>query len=79
MRSIEILQWVATICLVCAVMHTFLVKQLQHIANKFPQGSIAENFFHLLGEVEVVFGLWASVFLVSFSFIEGNTAAISYL
>ncbi|MBI4925881.1 MAG: putative Na+/H+ antiporter [Bdellovibrio sp.] len=79
MRSIEILQWVATICLVCAVMHTFLVKQLQHIANKFSQGSIAENFFHLLGEVEVVFGLWACVFLVCFSFIEGNSAAISYL
>lgn len=44
-----------------AVLHTFLVKRFQHLALKFPDGSIGENVFHLLGKVEIVFGLWAGV------------------
>ena len=54
-----------------AVLHTFSVKRFEHIAHKFPQGSIWENLFHFLGEVEVVFGVWAGIFISVMWFING--------
>lgn len=62
-----------------AVLHTFCVKQFQILARKFPEGSIRENLFHLLGEVEVVFGLWAAVWFVYFSLSQSYSEAIHYL
>lgn len=62
----------ATACFALAIIHTFLVKRFQHLAHKYPEGSAGENLFHLLGEVEVVFGLWAAVL---FMFIVVNAGA----
>lgn len=62
-----------------AVAHTFLVKRFQHLALKFPEGSVAENFFHLLGEVEIVFGLWAGVLILSMTVWMGSSGAIHYV
>ncbi|MBL7664966.1 MAG: putative Na+/H+ antiporter [Bacteriovoracaceae bacterium] len=58
------LQLVGTIMFVLAVLHTFLVKKFAHIAHKYPQGSVGENFFHFMAEVEVVFGFWAGLFIL---------------
>src|SRR3989344_4224656 len=69
----------ATSCFVAAILHTFLVKQFQHVALKFPAGSVSENVFHLLGEVEVVFGLWAAVYLMALMGTSGSKTAIDYL
>lgn len=46
-----------------AVLHTFLVSKFQHLAHKYPEGSVGENFFHILGETEAVFALWAGAFV----------------
>lgn len=48
-----------------AVLHTFLVSKFQHLAHRYPEGSVGENFFHLLGETEAVFALWAGIFAAS--------------
>lgn len=69
----------ATFVFALAVFHTFLVKQFQHLALKYPEGSIAENLLHLLGEVEVVFGLWAAVLLSGMLFWIGPKEAINYV
>lgn len=69
----------ATICFSLAILHTFSVKYLQHLAHGYPEGSPLENFFHLLGEVEVVFGVWAAVFLAFLAFNTGASSAIHYL
>lgn len=74
--SIEI---VAAFCFLVAVVHTFLVKIIQKQACKYPEGSVGENFFHLLGEVEVVFGIWASVFLIYLGIKAGPEEALHYL
>jgi hypothetical protein len=58
------LELTATIMFACAVIHTFLVKRFQHIAHQYPKGSIGENFFHFLGEVEVVLESGRPVFFV---------------
>ncbi len=73
------LQLIATVLFAGAVIHTFLVKRFEHVASSFPQGSVGENLFHFLAEVEVVFGLWAGLFIVIFSLTEGINEAIHYL
>ena len=73
---IEIL---ATILFVTAILHTFLVKKISHLAKKFPSGSIEENIFHLLSEVEIVFGLWAGIFIALYSILVSKAEAIAYL
>jgi predicted cation transporter len=69
----------ATICFVLALFHTFSVKKFQHKALQYKEGSVGENFFHMLGEIEVVFGLWALIFLIYKSFSDGTSRSVQYL
>jgi hypothetical protein len=71
--------WVATAFLAIAVLHTFLVSRLKSFGNRFPEGSTAENLFHLLGEVEVAFGFWAGGFVLSLALADGSEDAVAYL
>jgi hypothetical protein len=73
------MELIATILFGLAVVHTFTVKRFQHLAHKYPEGSIPENLFHLLGEVEVVFGLWAAALVAGIIVMSGNDGAIAYL
>ena len=74
--SVEI--W-ATVLFGIAILHTFSVKRFEHLAHNYPTGSVGENFFHLLGEVEVVFGLWASVMIIGLAIMHGSHEAVAYL
>ncbi len=59
-----------------AVVHTFSVSYFERLAHRYPTHAGA---FHFLGEVEVVFGFWALVF-VAFKFaITGKTATVDYI
>lgn len=62
-----------------AVLHTFSVKRFQHWARRYPEGSVAENFFHLLGEVEIVFGLWAMILALSVALMVSPKSAIQFI
>jgi hypothetical protein len=73
------IELIGTICFTFAILHTFSVKYFQHLALRFPSGSSAENFFHLLGEVEIVFGVWAGIFLIYFAVFHGYVNAAQYL
>lgn len=73
---IEIL---ATVLFALAVIHTFMVKKFEHIAHKYPKGSMGAEIFHFFGEVEVVFGMWAAVLVVSIGASQGAHEAIVYL
>ncbi|WP_372655567.1 putative Na+/H+ antiporter, partial [Halobacteriovorax sp.] len=64
-------QLVGTILFVCAVLHTFFVSKFEHLAHKYPKGSIGENVYHFLGEVEAVFGMWAAIFIAYMASTEG--------
>jgi hypothetical protein len=70
---------VATICFGAAVFHTFCTKFFAIWAEKFRQGSLAENFLHYMAEVEVVFGLWAGVFFAYLSLSHNVDYAVKYL
>lgn len=62
-----------------SILHSFSIKLFQHWALNFPEGSIAENLFHLLGEVEVVFGLWAGLLILIISSWLGSTPTIHFV
>lgn len=69
----------ATLCFGLAILHTFLVKRFQHLARRYPEGSMKENFFHLLGEVEIVFGLWAAIYLAARAVLDGPSSSTEYI
>lgn len=73
--SIEVL---STIFLALALAHSFATPVFAKISKKFPEGSSREAFFHLLAEVEVVFGFWAAIFLTSWAVLEGPSKVIAY-
>ncbi len=66
---------VAAVVFAIALLHTFSVKLFERLAQRSPRHS---GLFHLLGEVEVVFGFWAFVLLGLMALIGGGAQAIAY-
>jgi len=67
---------ISTTIFFIAVLHTFSTKFFEHLAHKSKHHS---GFWHLLAEVEIVFGFWAMV-LTSFLFLyKDKSFAIQYL
>ncbi len=73
------LEMVATVIFALAICHTFLASKFAHLAHKYPEGSIGENFWHFMGEVEAVFGIWAAIFLGFVFFTEGPMGPVTFL
>lgn len=58
-----------------ALIHTFAAKTFERIAERSPRHA---GLFHLLGEVEVVFGFWAAILIAAMALIVGGQEAIEY-
>jgi hypothetical protein len=74
--SPTILQLVATAIFAIAVLHTFSTRLFEHLAHVQPSHA---GLWHLLGEVEVVFGFWAVVLVIFLALQQGTREAIDYL
>ncbi|HUP58092.1 MAG TPA: putative Na+/H+ antiporter, partial [Bdellovibrionota bacterium] len=61
MTSPSQIELLGTVTFAFAILHTFSSKFFRHLGGRFREGSVAENLFHLLGEVEIVFALWAAI------------------
>lgn len=59
-----------------AILHTFSTKFFERLAHTRPSHA---GLWHLLGEVEVVFGFWAMILILFMFAIEGSDSAIHYL
>jgi len=59
-----------------AVLHTFSTPMFERMAHAHPRHG---GVWHLLGEVEVVFGLWAMVLVVVMGALIGTGDTIAYL
>lgn len=59
-----------------AVLHTFSTKFFERLSHKHPRHA---GIWHLLGEVEVVFGFWALVLMLFMFGISGKEQATAYL
>lgn len=66
----------ATIIFALAIIHTFSASQFEHLAHTHRRHA---GLFHLLGEVETVFGVWAAVLIIVYAIVESNQVAIEYL
>lgn len=73
------LELFAVIVFGLAVSHTFAVNYFKKKASNYPEGSIAENSFHLIGDVEVALGAWAFIFFIGYISIKGMHPAIEYI
>lgn len=69
-------EFVAAAIFAIAVAHTFSTKIFSHLARIQPNHA---GLWHLLGEVEVVFGFWALVMLIALFLLTGRDATITYL
>lgn len=73
--SSTLIQWIAAAIFAIALLHTFAAKQLERLSHRYPRHA---GVFHLLGEVEVVFGFWAIVLIMAMALIAGGPAALDY-
>lgn len=58
-----------------ALVHTISAPLFERLARRHPRHGGA---FHLLGEVEVVFGFWAVLLVVAMAFVVGPAEAVAY-
>ncbi|AVT17653.1 hypothetical protein C8244_16580 [Paracidovorax avenae] len=58
-----------------ALLHTFAASQFERLSRRFPRHA---GLFHLLGEVEVVFGFWAIVLIALLALLQGGAEALAY-
>ncbi|MGY0559272.1 putative Na+/H+ antiporter [Luteimonas sp. A277] len=70
------IQLVASALFAVAIIHTFSTKYFQRLAQRQPAHS---GIWHLLAEVEVVFGFWAMVFVVTMMAMAGPAEATTYV
>lgn len=68
-------QVIAATIFAVALVHTFAAKQFERLARRYPKHA---GLFHLLGEVEVVFGFWAIVLVVALALTSGGDRALAY-
>jgi hypothetical protein len=70
------IQLVAAGIFALAVLHTFSTKIFERLAHTRPEHA---GIWHLLGEVEAVFGFWAMVLIVAMMVMDGKEPATHYL
>jgi len=71
----ETTQYVAAAIFAVAVLHTFSAKLFERLAHRYPSH---HGVFHLLGEVEAVFGFWSIILFGWMMFAEGFQPAVEY-
>ena len=76
MLTPTLIQIIGAALFALAVLHTFSTKFFEHLAHKNPRHA---GIWHLLGEVEVVFGFWAMVLMLFMFGISGKQDATAYL
>ncbi|MEN9372614.1 MAG: hypothetical protein RIR79_166 [Pseudomonadota bacterium] len=70
------MQVIALVLFVFAVLHTFATPFFERLAHRHPNHA---GVFHLLAEVEIVFGVWAMVLMVFMLSLLGKHDAMVYL
>jgi hypothetical protein len=71
----HLIQIVSAILFGLALIHTFAAKSFEVLSHRYPRHA---GLFHLFGEVEVVFGLWAFVLVVAMAVLASPAAAVQY-
>ncbi|MCC2595952.1 putative Na+/H+ antiporter [Pusillimonas sp. MFBS29] len=70
------MEYLATALFAIAIVHTFSVPVFARLANR---GGAHAGLWHLLSEVEAVFGVWACVLLACMALVSGVGDAVAYI
>ncbi|MEO8992512.1 MAG: putative Na+/H+ antiporter [Nitrosospira sp.] len=70
------IELIGAVLFAVAILHTFATKFFERLAHTRPTHA---GVWHLLGEVEVVFGFWALVLVVAMFAIDGAEVATDYI
>jgi hypothetical protein len=73
--TLQTIQLVGAVLFGLALLHTFAAKSFEVLSHRHPRHA---GLFHLLGEVEVVFGFWAFVLMLAMALLNGGQTAIAY-
>lgn len=76
MENLQLIHIAGAVIFALAVLHTFSTKRFQHLAHTSQRHA---GLWHLLGEVEVVFGFWALILILFMSAVTSKHDAITYL
>lgn len=71
-----LMNYIAASLFALAVVHTFSNKLFEKMALRQPSHA---GFWHLMGEVEVIFGVWAMAFIACLFALQGKSSAVGYL
>ena len=71
----DLMHHIAAVLFGVALLHTFGTQFFLNLAHRHPRHA---GLFHLLGEVEVVFGFWAFVLIACMALVAGSGPAITY-
>lgn len=69
------IEFIAAALFAVALFHTFAAKQFERLSHSYPRHA---GLFHLLGEVEVVFGFWAIALVFAMAVVSGGGEALAY-
>ncbi|MES2189605.1 MAG: putative Na+/H+ antiporter [Pseudomonadota bacterium] len=72
----QTLNIIAAVIFGLALLHTFTAKLFERLAHRYPRHS---GVFHLLGEVEVVFGFWSIVLIFAMWAVASGEQAMAYV
>lgn len=72
----SVIEMAGTVLFAIAVLHTFMTKYFGRLARLQPRHA---GVWHLLGEIEVVFGFWAFILLIFMAFYGGADSTTAYL
>ncbi len=73
------LELAASLCFLFALLHSFSVSAFQRWAKKTSPDSALHGFLHFLGEVEIVFGIWAAVLVGFIAFHQDFHSSVQFL
>jgi hypothetical protein len=76
MNTPDLIQIIGAALFGIAVLHTFSTKFFERLAHRQPRHA---GIWHLLGEVEIVFGFWAMVLVLFMFATSGRQQATAYL
>ncbi|MBS1958750.1 MAG: hypothetical protein JST80_04685 [Bdellovibrionales bacterium] len=71
--------WIATACFAGALIHSLSVSFFEKLSRKFNHRTFASSVFHFLGEIEIVFGIWAAIYVGFLMLNRGLTPALDWL
>jgi len=67
---------IASVLFAIAILHTFMVSSFEKLSHSYPKHA---GLFHLLAEVEVVFGFWALVLVMLISMLDNTKEAVHFV